>query len=110
MLSAFAVPLTYLDYELRKDFIAEYLCVNKDKPQLQCHGQCHLSKEVKKAEKQQQNSVEKSSVLLLACPFVDEKDFLSFDIQLFIDKQIHKVLYLDIFVDSYINKIFHPPC
>lgn len=26
--------------------IAELFCVNKDKPQLQCNGQCHLKKEL----------------------------------------------------------------
>jgi len=26
--------------------IAELFCINKDKPQLQCNGQCHLKKEL----------------------------------------------------------------
>ncbi len=47
------MPLIHLDYELRKDFIAEVLCINKDKPQLSCHGKCYLKKEMTKALHQQ---------------------------------------------------------
>ena len=42
----------YLGYVLNQDYIAEFLCINKDKPELACHGKCHL---VKQIEKQQEN-------------------------------------------------------
>lgn len=35
-----------LYYELNIDYIIETYCVNKDKPQLQCNGKCHLSKQL----------------------------------------------------------------
>lgn len=38
----------YVEYVLNQDYIAEFLCINKDKPQLQCNGKCHLVKEIEK--------------------------------------------------------------
>ena len=33
-------------YETHLSEIIEKYCVNKDKPELQCNGQCHLAKEI----------------------------------------------------------------
>jgi hypothetical protein len=37
------------EYTLNKAYIALALCENKDKPELQCEGKCHLAKEITKA-------------------------------------------------------------
>ncbi len=41
-----------LEYVLNQDYIAEFLCINKDKPELQCNGKCHLVKEIEKQKDQ----------------------------------------------------------
>ncbi len=41
----------YVEYILNQDYIAEFLCINKDKPELECHGKCHLVKEINKQQK-----------------------------------------------------------
>lgn len=33
-------------YQLNIDYITEKFCENKEKPQLQCNGKCHLAKEL----------------------------------------------------------------
>ncbi len=33
-------------YELNIDYITQKYCVNKEKPQLECNGKCHLAKEL----------------------------------------------------------------
>ena len=38
----------YLDYLVRKDFIMENLCVNREQPEKQCNGKCHLEKQLRK--------------------------------------------------------------
>jgi flagellar basal body-associated protein FliL len=40
------VPVVYLDFELRKDYIIKNLCENRFKPQLHCDGQCVLAKKL----------------------------------------------------------------
>ena len=42
------VPVIYLDFELRKDFIIKNLCENRFKPQLKCNGTCYLAKKLNK--------------------------------------------------------------
>lgn len=41
-------------YYINKKMIAEQLCVNKANPNLHCQGKCYLSKQLKKAEQQEQ--------------------------------------------------------
>ena len=40
------VPL--LDYGLNYEYIAEVLCINTDKPELECNGKCYLTQEIQK--------------------------------------------------------------
>ncbi|MDG4716258.1 hypothetical protein [Winogradskyella marincola] len=35
-----------LYYQLNIDYIIETYCVNKEKPELQCNGKCHLAKQL----------------------------------------------------------------
>ncbi|WP_339703497.1 hypothetical protein [uncultured Marixanthomonas sp.] len=43
-------PLTpYADYYLNYDYIANVLCINKEEPEMQCNGKCHLTQELSKA-------------------------------------------------------------
>ncbi len=41
-------------YQINKDYIASNLCVNKEKPKMQCNGKCYLSKKIKAQEDQEQ--------------------------------------------------------
>lgn len=43
-------------YQINRDYIAENLCVNRDKPMLNCNGQCYLAKKLKAAEEKEQKS------------------------------------------------------
>lgn len=46
---AFGKSALVLHYQLNKKAIAETRCENRDKPEMQCNGQCYLSKQLKKA-------------------------------------------------------------
>ncbi|MEN9488966.1 MAG: hypothetical protein RL494_1231 [Bacteroidota bacterium] len=41
--------LPVVEYVVNYEYISKVLCVNKDKPKLQCNGKCHLMKELAKA-------------------------------------------------------------
>ncbi|MGY0392828.1 hypothetical protein ACW5R3_09765 [Bizionia sp. KMM 8389] len=43
-------------YELNVESIIQKYCVNKDKPELQCNGKCHLAKQLQIDEKSSDNS------------------------------------------------------
>ena len=48
------VPLIYLDFEVRKDYIAKVLCIKRDKPMTVCGGSCYLAKKLDLAQKQEE--------------------------------------------------------
>lgn len=41
-----------VNYVANYDYIATVLCENKDKPELQCNGQCYLMKQLAKEQQQ----------------------------------------------------------
>ena len=43
-------------YRINQDYIAKNLCVNRDKPMMNCNGQCFLAKKLKAAEDKEQKS------------------------------------------------------
>jgi hypothetical protein len=54
------VPVAYIDFELRKEFIIKNLCKNRFKPQLKCNDNCYLAKKLDKlAEDQAANQASK---------------------------------------------------
>ncbi|MCF7567895.1 hypothetical protein L3X37_05885 [Sabulilitoribacter arenilitoris] len=44
MFNSLRISITYAYYELDPIGFIEKLCINKDKPELQCNGNCHLKK------------------------------------------------------------------
>ncbi len=50
----------FAGYQLNRDYIAKELCINKDKPALNCNGKCFLSKKIAEAEKKKQSSERKT--------------------------------------------------
>jgi hypothetical protein len=45
-----------IEYYANKDFFATVLCINKDKPELKCNGQCILMQKLKKAVQEESSS------------------------------------------------------
>ena len=48
--STLMIPLAYLDFELRKEYIQEVLCINREKPEIGCEGKCFLMKKLDRAQ------------------------------------------------------------
>ena len=38
--------IVWINYELNIEEITELFCINKEKPVLQCHGKCHIKREL----------------------------------------------------------------
>ncbi|MCX6215611.1 hypothetical protein [Spirosoma sp.] len=58
-------------YHLNQDYIARNLCVNRDKPQLHCNGQCYLARRLKaeqdRQDKETSERVQQTAPLQLFC-------------------------------------------
>lgn len=48
------VPLILMDFQLRQDYIAKYVCENRNRPELHCDGKCYLAKKLKATQEHQE--------------------------------------------------------
>ncbi len=54
-LSIWLKPLfPYIDYELNREYIVKALCIERDKEENTCQGQCHLNKQIEKNSSQEE--------------------------------------------------------
>lgn len=45
-----AEAAVYISFKINQDYIETYLCINRDKPESDCHGCCQLKKELAKQQ------------------------------------------------------------
>lgn len=99
-------------YELNKDYVADVLCINKDKPDLQCNGKCYLNKQLKKADnltgQSEKNLPQKEKEVeiityLLSDAFLISKKYIA------ADANEHNSRYLQYASDVYLPSVFQPP-
>jgi hypothetical protein len=48
-------------FYINQSYIAQNLCENRDKPQLQCNGHCQLSKKLKDEQRKEQENPERKA-------------------------------------------------
>jgi hypothetical protein len=99
-----------VDFKINQDFIAKVLCINKEEPELQCNGKCHLKKQLKKLETpiEQDAPVQKTNQFELTFIAIRNDVNLHHNADFLKDKsQFSKIDHL--FIDGYIAEIFHPP-
>ncbi len=107
MLQSLTMPLVYLDFKLRQDYIAKVLCINREKPEMHCNGQCILMQKLKKAkqtEQSQENQTHHKQTFETFCePLFDFHTF-----GLLIEKEA-LIAYEGLFLSQFFSDIFHPP-
>ncbi|WP_439880123.1 hypothetical protein ACSX1A_13240 [Pontibacter sp. MBLB2868] len=108
LLQIFSKMLILLDYQLNKEYIIEFLCINRDKPQLKCEGKCHLSKKLKAqaaAEKRNEKQSQKQEVqLILFCQALFAVPSIIPETE-----DLHFAGYLPGYLAEGHQTIFHPP-
>ncbi|MEO9872289.1 hypothetical protein [Ekhidna sp.] len=106
--SSLLVPLIYVDFEVRRDYIEKVLCIEREKPITVCKGSCYLQKRIDYAaqhQDQESKMLEKEivffsqkftptkltnkSYLIYSCVFNFGNEFLNYS--------------------SHLSDVFHPP-
>lgn len=64
-----------VSWKLNQTYIAENLCINKNKPEMKCDGKCHLQKQLKSIE--DKSDTEKDASLPLKLKNLDGDNFVS---------------------------------
>ena len=60
LVQTFSKVLLVVDYQANKEYIMEFLCINRAKPELHCEGHCYLQKQLKKDEHSRKQSDKQS--------------------------------------------------
>lgn len=57
LLIGFQQAIIVMHFKLNQETIEQKFCINKNKPELQCHGICHLKKQLQGTEKSDSASI-----------------------------------------------------
>lgn len=63
LVGTFHYSFVTFNFQLNRDYITQEFCVNKDKPQLECGGQCHFMQQMgdlKKADEERSGDTQSS--------------------------------------------------
>lgn len=100
------VSFTFVYYKLDPIGFIEELCENKDKPELQCNGKCHLKKVAQTTgDKNEPTKMVNYEELQLF-----KQDIAEYTIQInFFNLKKESISYLNLYNFSYKSSCFHPP-
>ncbi len=106
--SALLVPLIYLDFNLRRDYIAEVLCIEREEPITVCGGKCYLDFRLEEAGGLDQEAKVPKRPLELSF-FRQENSQLQFSAYQFDLATTYTQFGETLPNNLFIGDIFHPP-
>ena len=111
LVKAWVIPVVYLDYELRKEYIIANLCVNRDNPIVVCEGKCYLAEKIVEAKKQDERRAEQTYMASLLFQVMDTgKPFIYRSPERFEQRVAITFDYISPFLSRTVSAdIFHPP-
>lgn len=112
LVKVWVIPLLYLDFEIRRDYIVANLCENRDRPIMNCNGKCYLAKRIAALAEQEKRQAEQNYMSRLLDHVMDQQIYYSF-----IPETIsYKIFTNPVFTYSSpftarvaVDDIFHPP-
>lgn len=106
-IQTFSTFVIQAEFYLNRSYIAENLCVNKDKPMMHCNGNCYLSKKLKAQQKQDQEAPVSKSQTFDVMPFFVPKLFIIEGTAS--HPKIHYYIKDESLVSYFHSSVFHPP-
>lgn len=89
-----------VSWKFNQTYIAENLCINKNKPEMKCDGKCHLQKQLKSIE--DKSDTEKDASLPLKLKNLDGDNFVTTS-----DLFVHSLLEVTSFsMGSILNNLY----
>jgi hypothetical protein len=112
LIKVWVIPLLYLDFEIRREYIVANLCENRNRPQLNCDGKCYLAKRIAALDEHEKRQAEKNYMSQLLDHVMDQR------VQYLITPQLATLEYNPPLNFTYFSPftarvapddIFHPP-
>lgn len=98
--------LIVANYVINMDYIAEYLCENQDKPEMECNGKCHLKKELQKDEERKSSENRTQFEIMLIADWQAPLSRFEYVVE---EREKHIFQYMFVATEGSNNAIFHPP-
>ncbi|PRX56605.1 hypothetical protein CLV81_0602 [Flagellimonas meridianipacifica] len=99
--------LPLMEFIIYEDYIAEFLCVNKDNKELQCNGKCYLMQMLQEQNEDKKQNLPKIAMEEYPIGFVQLPDFISEKFLKVHDEQRFK--YMNPYSYIFSSESFHPP-
>ena len=111
LVKAWVLPLLYLDFEIRRDYIIANLCVNRNKPMMHCNGKCYLAKRIADAKEKDARQAENNYLSHLIYQVMDSREVLysATPVTFEIRTSIHYQYKSPCTARNPVADIFHPP-
>ena len=99
--------LPLMEYVIYEDYIAEFLCINKDKVELQCNGKCYLMQMLQEQNEDKKQNLPKIALEEYPIGFVTLQSIVP-------PKKTHSLnkglfIYHNPYSFLYTSESFHPP-
>ena len=94
-------------YQLNKEYIAQNLCENKNKPMMHCNGKCHLRKQLSEQDKKDKSPFSQTIKDKFQIQYFIESNLPSYSINILPAEP--DLSYSFIIPTSAPESIFHPP-
>ncbi|MEX0314011.1 MAG: hypothetical protein AB3N18_07525 [Allomuricauda sp.] len=99
--------LPLAEYIVYEDYIAEFLCINKDNIELQCKGKCYLMQRLSEKNEQKKQNLPKIALEEYPIGFVELMDnFTEEQSQI---ESNHDFNYCNSYSFLFLTSSFHPP-
>jgi hypothetical protein len=97
-----------LDFLMNRNYIAKTLCVNQDKPQMHCKGNCYLARQMQEQQDENKQSgntrKEKFEVQFFFLPDETIINYVLPSIAVIYAPEKDNIIF------QYQQSVFHPPC
>jgi len=110
MLQVLGKFMVLVDYSLNKNYIANVLCVNKNKPKMHCNGKCYLKKQLKKEETKEQSPVNPLKEIKDIQLYLSNNSSLNPLNSIVYKTEASTFHYSFHFSTQHLKAVFHPPC
>ena len=100
----------FAGFELNHKYIAENLCVNKNRPWLHCNGKCYFMKKIQQAEENEKKQETKKNLTRVEVSIFQEPYQVSFIEPVILETTLRTLPpYTHHYSSSYLSTIFRPP-
>ncbi len=99
--------LPLMEYVVYEDYIAEFLCINKDRKELECHGKCYLMQRLQEQNDEKQQNLPKIAMEEYPIGFIQFLIFASEEFD-WADRGT-QFKYFNPYTFLFVKDNFHPP-